>query len=308
MSLAAAAGRAPSPGRPDEVAAGVVRLTADNPSLMTGPGTNSYLIGRRDLVVLDPGPHDPAHLDAIAVAARTGGGRVRAVAVTHHHADHAEGAAALARIAGVPVYGFAAVEGFTPDRQLADGDRLEEGDLALTAVHTPGHASDHLCFLADGGLRLLFSGDHVMGGSTVVIAPPDGDMEQYLDSLGRLARYEPPFCAIAPGHGPLLSDPAAVLADYLSHRLAREEAIAATLGRLGPATVDEIVSEVYADTPPALHPIARYSAWAHLRKLRHDGRARSDSPDEIGALWAPETAVAGAVEEPGGDQPRASST
>lgn len=276
----------PSPGVPCEIVPGVVRITADNPSLMTGPGTNTYLVGTRDLVVIDPGPDDSTHLGAVAARAAGSGGRIRAIAVTHHHADHCEGARSLAAEGGVPVFGFAATGGFSPDRLLADGERLQIGDSGLRALHTPGHSSDHLCFLLEAPNRILFSGDHVMGGSTVVIAPPDGDMEQYLASLARLASLSPPFEAIAPGHGPVLPRPAETFADYISHRLAREDAIAAALARRDTASVEEIVADVYADTPAALHPIARYSVWAHLRKLAHEGRAASASPDEIGASWS----------------------
>lgn len=277
--------RVAPPGEPVELAAGVVRVTAPNPSLMTGPGTNTYLVGRSEVIAIDPGPDDPAHLAALTRA--LGRARLRAVAVTHSHPDHAPGAWTLAEDAGVPVLGFARpVAGPAPDRALADGDVVACGDIPLRALHTPGHSSDHLCYAVREPLRLLFSGDHVMGGSTVVIAPPDGDMAAYLASLGRLAAELPPFDAIAPGHGPVLDDPATVLSGYVSHRLDRERAIELALAsRDDPLTVGEIVEAVYTDVAPELHPVARYSVWAHLRKLSSEGRAASERPDDPDGCW-----------------------
>lgn len=239
------------------------RIVAPNPSLMTGPGTNTYLVGTADVVVIDPGPDDDGHLDAVAGA---GGGRIRRVAVTHTHPDHAPGSAGLAERTGALVVGYGARDGFVPDEVLCEGGTLDAGEHVLRAIHTPGHASNHLCYLLEG-TGVLFSGDHVMGGSTVVIAPPDGDMTAYLASLERLRDLDPPLRAIAPGHGPLMDDPPAVLQGYLDHRLAREAAILAALRRRGSATVDELVEDVYVDVPVELHPVARYSVWAHLRHL-----------------------------------------
>ncbi len=272
----------PRPGELVEVADGVVRLTAPNPSIMTGPGTNSYLVGTRSLVAIDPGPEDEGHLAALAEAA---GGRLKAVIVTHTHRDHAPGARRLAELTGATVLGYEERDGFRPDRRLAEGDVVAEGDLPLVALHTPGHASDHLCYLAQRGGRLLFSGDHVMGGSTVVIAPPDGEMRAYLSSLERLLELSPAIGAIAPGHGPALSNPLDVLRGYIGHRLARERAVQAALSARHQASVDEIVADVYTDVREELHPIARYSVWAHLLKLREEGEASSPEPDEISAPW-----------------------
>jgi glyoxylase-like metal-dependent hydrolase (beta-lactamase superfamily II) len=169
---------------------------------------------------------------------------------------------------------------------LADEDRLGTGDFELIAVHTPGHAANHLCFEL-AGEALLFSGDHVMQGSTVVIAPPDGDMADYLESLAKVRRR--PLRRIAPGHGQIIDDAASVLDDYLTHRLAREAAIAQVLDRAGPdgLGVEAIVEAVYTDVPTALHPIARYSVWAHLRKLAADGRALSPDVDDLASPWRP---------------------
>jgi glyoxylase-like metal-dependent hydrolase (beta-lactamase superfamily II)/8-oxo-dGTP pyrophosphatase MutT (NUDIX family) len=278
----------PVPGTPVTLMPGVVRLTAPNPSVMTGPGTNTYLVGHTALVAIDPGPDDETHLQAIADAAA---GRLRAIIVTHTHPDHAPGAAGLARLTGARVQGFGARDGFEPDDILAEQSLVTAGDIPLRAIHTPGHASNHLCYVTElsaehgESIRLLFSGDHIMGGSTVVIAPPDGDMAAYLASLERLLGFEPPINVIAPGHGPLLPDPRQVIQGYINHRLAREAAIAASLGARGDAAIEEIVSDVYTDVPEALHPIARFSVWAHLRKLAADGRAQSENPDDVSATW-----------------------
>lgn len=259
----------------------VVRVTAPNPGMMTGPGTNSYLVGTAELVVVDPGPDDAGHTEALAAA---GEGRIRWIVVTHTHPDHSPGTAALAARTGAMVLGFDARDGFEPDRSVGDGFTLTGEGFSLRAVHTPGHASNHLCWsLVDE--RMLFSGDHVMGGSTVVISPPDGDMAVYLDSLRRLLVLEPRLSTIAPGHGSLLTDPAATVEGVIAHRLRREAAVAEALGRSGPATVDDLLPGVYDDVREELLPVARRSLWAHLRKLAADGRARSSDPDDIEATW-----------------------
>jgi glyoxylase-like metal-dependent hydrolase (beta-lactamase superfamily II) len=259
----------------------VVRLTAPNPGMMTGPGTNSYLVGTAELVVVDPGPDDAGHVGALAEA---GEGRIRWIVVTHTHPDHSPGTAALAARTGAMVIGFDARDGFAPDRSVGDGFTLAGEGFSLKAVHTPGHASNHLCWLlVEEGM--LFSGDHVMGGSTVVIGPPDGDMAVYLDSLRKLRLLAPPLTTIAPGHGPLLTDPAATVDEVIAHRLRREAAVAAALVRGGPATVDDLLPVVYDDVRDELLPVARRSLWAHLRKLAGDGRARSDDADDIESSW-----------------------
>jgi glyoxylase-like metal-dependent hydrolase (beta-lactamase superfamily II) len=282
--------------RPEGVAPGVVRVTAANPGVMTGPGTNSYLVGDDEIAVVDPGPDDSAHVEALV---REGGGRIRWIVVTHTHPDHAPAAAALAERTGAERLGFASRDGFVADRLLADGDVIEGGGWTLTAVHTPGHASNHLCFAYDrlpgaGGRaiagegpdgRLLFTGDHVMGGSTVVINPPDGDMARYLDSLRSLTRLAPAVTAFAPGHGERIDDPLATVDALVEHRLAREAKVEAALLRRGTATVEELVPDVYGDVDEARWPIAARSLFAHLRALAQADRVRADDPDDVAAAW-----------------------
>ncbi len=282
--------------RPEDVAPGVVRVTAANPGVMPGPGTNSYLVGDDELVVVDPGPDDSAHVGALV---RAGGGRIRWIVVTHTHPDHAPAAAELAELTGAERLGYASRDGFVADRLLADGDSIEAGGWSLTAVHTPGHASNHLCFAydrrpvtsgrADGAEgptgRLLFTGDHVMGGSTVVINPPDGDMARYLDSLRALTRLTPAVAAFAPGHGERIDDPLATVDALVEHRLARESKVEAALLRRGTATVEELVPDVYGDVDQARWPIAARSLFAHLRALAQADRVRGDDPDDVAAAW-----------------------
>lgn len=286
-----------SPGAPREVAPGVRRVVAPNPGIMTGPGTNSYLIGADRVAVVDPGPDDDSHLAALLAA---GGDRIAWIVVTHSHIDHSPLAVRLREATGAPVVGFGpapvqpATGGldphdgtFAPDRRLGDGDRIDLGDCALDALYTPGHASNHLCFeLAGSGL--LFSGDHVMSGSTVVIAPPDGDMAVYLESLEKVRDRSPR--RIAPGHGAMIDDPAAVLDGYLRHRQEREAQVLRALSAVGADAgegwpIESLVAAIYVDVPEALHPVARYSVWAHLRKLAAEGRATSPQPDDLSAPW-----------------------
>ena len=255
----------------------VRRVVAPNAGLLTGPGTNTYLVGTHEVAVVDPGPDDDAHLDAVAAA---GAGRIRWIVVTHTHPDHAPGTAGLRARTGAVAFGFGPRHGFVPDTAVGDGFRLEGDGFTLVAVHTPGHASDHLCWLLEEE-GLLFSGDHVMEGSTVVVAPPDGDMAAYLASLRRLRTLG--LRAIAPGHGRLIGNPEEVVDGYLRHRARREEAIVAAL-EAGAGTVDDIVRRVYVDVPEALHVIARHSVFAHLLKLAAEGRAAGE---ELDGRWAP---------------------
>ena len=262
----------------------VRRVLAPNPGLMTGPGTNTYIVGRDDLAVIDPGPDDSEeHLDTVAAA---GDGRIRWILVTHTHSDHSPGAAGLKARTGAHVLGFDERDGFVPDTAIGDGWALDATGFRLVAIHTPGHASNHLCYRLEDE-RLLFSGDHIMSGSTVVIAPPDGDMAAYLKALEKLKELR--LDGVAPGHGPYLDDPYAVIDHYLTHRHAREAAIEAALAHAGQARIPDLVEAVYTDVPDVLHPIARWSVWAHLRKLAAEGRAATVDVDDIQAVWRTRT-------------------
>ena len=291
-------GPAPEPGRVDEVAPGVRRLTAPNPGLMTGPGTNTYLVGDVEPVVVDPGPADPAHTEAIVAAAEPLG-PVCAIVVTHTHVDHAPGATALAAATGARVIGFAPAEGFEPDECVGEGwslsAPLRPGSaaappvLTLRALHTPGHASDHLCWLVEE-YALLLTGDHVMHGSTVVIRPPDGDLHQYLGSLARVRDEVPAIRTLGPGHGRLMDHVTDVVDALVAHRLGRHEKVADALARRGQGTVDELLADVYGDVTEQQLPVARFSLWAHLRALAQEGRASragtGTDEDTIDSRWA----------------------
>jgi glyoxylase-like metal-dependent hydrolase (beta-lactamase superfamily II) len=255
----------------------VRRIVAPNPGIMTGPGTNTYLVGIDEIAVIDPGPDDAAHLDAVAAC---GGDRIRWILATHTHQDHSPGVSGLKARTGAEVLGFGERDDFAPDTTIGEGHRLEATEFNLTALHTPGHASNHLCFLLEQE-RLLFSGDHVMQGSTVVISPPDGDMAVYLDSLRRLLSLR--LRSIAPGHGHLIEDPKAAVQEYLDHRAQREAEILGAL-RAGDDTVDAIVARVYVAVSSELHPIARHSVHAHLLKLTAEGLARGE---DIDGQWFP---------------------
>jgi glyoxylase-like metal-dependent hydrolase (beta-lactamase superfamily II) len=256
----------------------VRRIVADNPGRMTGPGTNTYLVGIDEIVVVDPGPDDAAHLDAIAGC---GGDRIRWIVCTHTHIDHFPGVAGLKARTGAEVLAFDARDGLEIDRPLRDGDGIEATEFVLRAIHTPGHASNHLCFLLEQE-RMLFSGDHIMEGSTVVIRPPDGDMATYLQQLERLKGLRPRLRSIAPGHGHLIERPAEKIDEYLQHRAMREAQVLNRL-RAGPCTIDEIVVELYPDLPDELVPMAAGTVWAHLIKLERDGLAQGADRD---ATWS----------------------
>ena len=238
----------------------VLRLLAPNPGVMTGPGTNTYVIVSEDeCVVLDPGPVVESHRAAIHTALL--GLQPRAIVVTHTHSDHAPLANPLAAELGIRTYGYAAGPDFDPDRTLADGDRLRFGRATLKVLHTPGHSSDHLCFLLGD---TLFTGDHIMGGSTVVVE----DMTGYLRSLRRVGDLHPR--RLLPGHGHEIMNPAEVITRYLDHRMAREGQIAAAI-RGGARTVGAVVETVYSEVDPRLHPAAAVSVLAHIRKLATEG-------------------------------------
>lgn len=241
-------------------------VLAPNPGVMTGPGTNTYVVGAGPTFVIDPAVDDEDYLSRI----RSLAGEVAAILVTHRHADHVGGAAALARATGARVRAFGpAPAGGHPVDPLVDGEALAAGTLRLDVVHAPGHASDHLCFHAPE-LASLFAGDNILGEGTAVIAPPDGNMTDYMTSLRRLEALA--IDRIYPGHfKPLVGGPE-VIAGYIDHRMQRERKIVSSLHD-GPVTIDDIVATAYADTPAHLHPVATYSALAHLEKLEREGKA-----------------------------------
>ncbi|MDR7534982.1 MAG: MBL fold metallo-hydrolase [Armatimonadota bacterium] len=236
---------------------------------MTGTGTNTYLVAGDGIAVIDPGPDDARHVAAVLAA--TGGRAVRWILVSHRHVDHAPAAAALARATGAPVAALAG-SAVPHDRGLRDGETVAGPGYTLQALHTPGHASDHLCFLLREE-RALFAGDLVAQGGTVVIAPPDGDMAAYLASLERVRALD--LARLYPGHGEPVDDPAALLGEYIEHRLARERQIIAAL-RGGPRRIEGLVAAIYTEVPQALHPVAAKSVLAHLLKLRAEGRVAGE--------------------------------
>ncbi len=269
------------PGIPKRLDRHVTRITAPNPGVMTGPGTNTYLVGDEQLAVIDPGPALDSHIAKILeTGAGRSGSRIRWILTTHTHMDHSPATAALKAATGAQVLGRPAPEGgsqdraFAPDRVLEHGERVAVGDLNLRVIHTPGHASNHLCYLLEQ-TRMLFTGDHVMQGSTVVINPPDGDMRAYLASLEELLAVD--AVIFAPGHGYLIGAPHREVRRLIAHRLAREAKVVAALQRRGPALLEELVTDAYDDVPAGLHPVAMRSLSAHLDKLLVEGRARQAS-------------------------------
>lgn len=261
------------PGVATRLSARVRRVAAPNASFMTGPGTNSYIIGDGDEVtIIDPGPAIESHIDALLEIT---GGRIRSILATHTHPDHSPAAAILKARTGAELLGRAPPrlelqdQSFEPDRVLADGERIEAGETRFRVIHTPGHASNHLCYLLEDE-RLLFTGDHVMQGSTVVINPPDGDMTAYLASLRLLQREEIDF--FAPGHGFLVGEPREMVELLVRHRLFRESKVVNVVQELGAAYLEELVLRVYDDVPEDRHRVASRSLLAHLIKLRDEGR------------------------------------
>ncbi len=249
---------------------------------MTGPGTNSYVVGTGPCVVIDPGVDDRAHLAALESAAT---GSIAAIIVTHRHPDHVGGAAELARRTGAPIRAFgyendgAYDAPLVVDQPLAEGDSLKLDDITLDALHTPGHAADHLCLYAREP-RWLFAGDTVMADVTVVILPPDGSMTAYLDSLARLKTMT--IDTIAPGHGHLLEDPEATFAHIVEHRLAREVQVRDALRIAGQADAATIAGRLYPGLDPRLIGMAAKQVEAHLIRLAELGDVRP-----IGNGWTP---------------------
>lgn len=284
-------------GRPERIAPGVRRLTVENPSPMTFTGTQTYLVGEGEVAVIDPGPARPGQTDLI-LAALDRGERVGAILVTHTHVDHSPGAAPLHEATGAPVWAFGghgegmsammtdlaasgadlgggegADRAFVHHETLKDGEAMEAGGVRLTAIHTPGHLSNHLSFASEDGA--VFTGDMIMGWATTMVSPPDGDMAAFMASLDRLGAREGDR-VFYPGHGGPVEDPAGMIAHQRAHRLAREAQIVEALAGFGEATPMELTRAIYTDVDPRLHGAAARNVFATLLGLVAEGRAEAD--------------------------------
>ena len=283
----------PEPLMPTELAPGLRRILAPNPSPMTYRGTNTYLVGAREVAVIDPGPADARHMQAILSACA--GARISHILVTHAHLDHSPLARPLAQASGARIYAFGKAaagrsslmenlarnadlgggegvdDGFMPDHCLPDGAMIETGEWALRAVHTPGHMASHMSFALE---ERLFSGDLVMGWASSLVSPPDGDLSDFMNSLRHLARQR--WEMFYPGHGAPVCDPAGRLAELIAHREARSTAILDVLGG-GSASPAQIAARIYKDTPAALLPAATRNVLAHLIDLSRQGRVTAET-------------------------------
>jgi glyoxylase-like metal-dependent hydrolase (beta-lactamase superfamily II) len=281
-------------GRLEPVAPGVRRIVANNPGPFTFRGTGTYVVGEGEVAVIDPGPDLSEHVAALL--ASLSGERITHILVTHTHSDHSPAAAAVKAASGAPTYGFGPHAGgrrgeagseaggdwdFVPDIVVHDGDTIAGANWRFEAVHTPGHTSNHLCFaLPDPGI--LFSGDHVMGWSTSVIAPPDGEMAAYMASLDKLmSRTDRTYW---PTHGPAIAEPDRHVRAFIAHRREREAGILDCL-RQGCETIPQIVERLYAGLTPALRPAAGRSVLAHLIDLAGREIVASDAPPNLAAHY-----------------------
>ena len=276
----------------DQLAPDILRLRAPNPSPMTFTGTNTYLLGTRRLIVMDPGPDHAGHRAAILAAAA--GRPIDAILVTHTHLDHSPGARPLAAETGAEVLAFGTMdagksqvmqdlsragtlgggegrdEAFTPDRTLSDGETLTHEGQTLTALHTPGHLGNHLCFLRGD---TAFSGDHIMGWATSLVSPPDGDLTDFMASCRKLAATG--VTRLLPGHGEPVEDAQSRIAEIIAHRQGREAQITEALAK-GPATATTLTAAIYTDVAPALLPMAERNVLAHLIDLYRRGIVRPE--------------------------------
>ncbi|MFK7975178.1 MAG: MBL fold metallo-hydrolase [Halioglobus sp.] len=258
----------------------VRRIVAPNPGVMTGPGTNTYLLGDEEVAVLDPGPALQPHIDAILEAA---GDKIRWIVCTHTHPDHSPAWQAIAEATGAQVLGASPPDDmfqddtFKPTQELQHDDLLATKEFSLRAVHTPGHVGNHYCFFLEEE-KMMFAGDHIMNGSTVVIIPPSGDMKAYIESLEKLLDY--PLLYIAPGHGEVMENSREVVEWLVNHRLTREAKVVEKLTASGKVVLDDLVKLVYDDVDTSLHKMAKLSLSAHLIKLEQEKRAVSYAADE----------------------------
>ena len=268
------------PGEAVVLSQQIRRITAPNPGMMTGPGTNTYLVGNAELAVIDPGPALVEHIDAILKAASDMRAPIRWILCTHTHLDHSPGANLLRDATDAVVIGQQAQfpkgqdPSFEPDHHWKHGDFIQTDEFTLRAVHTPGHASNHLCFYLEEE-QTLFTGDHIMEGSTVVIAPPDGDMLDYMNSLRDLKQLE--LKHLAPAHGNRIDNPLQMIEALIWHRTMRENKTLEKMQQLGPCTLATLTPSVYDEVPAFLHGLAQMSLLAHLLKLEKEQRVYQDN-------------------------------
>ena len=249
----------------------IKKITANNGGVFTGNGTNTYLIGNDDITLIDPGPNDADHIEKILTL---GGDKIKRILVTHTHTDHSPAALPISKKLNIPMFGRLVDrdsewedETFVPDTVLSHGDTISTNEYTLETIHTPGHASNHLCFYLKDQ-KCLLTGDHIMDGSTVVIAPPDGNMTAYIESLKLLESYDIDY--FAPGHGEFMQEPSKTIQSIIRHRLSRESKVLRCIENNKDQDIDELLLSVYDDVPDILHPIARMSLLAHLIKLEGD--------------------------------------
>ncbi len=282
-------------GAPAQLSPLIRRVVANNPGPFTFRGTGVYIIGHSEIALIDPGPDDPTHIEALKTA--IAGERVSHIFVTHRHLDHSPAARPLSRATGAKIYASGVAPrfseddfvaeagddlGFKPDIVVRDGEAFHGPGWTLEAIATPGHTSDHMC-LALKEENALFSGDHIMGWSTTVVSPPDGDMEAYLASLDKVRARD--FSTLWPTHGPPVSEVGAFIDAYRAHRMEREAQIVARL-EAGQTQIMDMVAIIYADVDRRLYPAAAHSVLAHLIRLVKMGRVRCSGAPALNSIYS----------------------